>query len=115
MGLQSLSLSLSSTRTIESATLTLPPGGSATNTGAHATASVQKSMLTAENDYVIQYVLRATELGLFSFSTKPSDTLGFFTFMVEPDPSTDTVYRGSPRTPSTGRRNLCEHHLNPGR
>jgi Ca-activated chloride channel homolog len=93
MLLQSLSLSLSSTRTIESAVLAVPMGGMVINTGTHATASYQRSLAKADSDYVFKYVLRSTELGLFSFSTKPSDTLGYFTFMVEPDPSSTDIIR----------------------
>ena len=93
MLLQSLSLTLSSARTIESAVLALPSGGTVINTGTHATASYQRSLARADSDYVFRYELRSTELGLFSFSTKPTDTLGYFTFMVEPDPTTTDIIR----------------------
>lgn len=93
LALQSLALTLSSPRTIESATLTSPSGGSLVNTGNQVTASRQKTAAVADSDYVFQYVLRSTELGLFSFSTKPTDTLGYFMFGVEPDPTTTAIIR----------------------
>ena len=84
---QTLLLSLSSQRTIESISLEQPAGGTTTNSGTEALVTYELNSAAANSDYIVTYSLRATELGLFSYSTRPSDTLGYFTFVVEPNPT----------------------------
>jgi Ca-activated chloride channel homolog len=83
---QSLRLSLSSQRTIETIALKQPFGGFSINLGTTATVEFERDLGLADSNYIISYSLRTTELGLFSYSTRPTDTLGYFTFVVEPDP-----------------------------
>jgi Ca-activated chloride channel homolog len=90
---QTLTFHLSSQRTIESIALRQPAGGTTSNSGDTAVVAFERSSAVADSNYVVAYSLRATELGLFSYSTKPSDTLGYFSFVVEPDPTGSAVIR----------------------
>jgi len=90
---QTLLFSLSSQRTIESIALKQPDGGTTSNSGTEALVTYEKNSTPADLDFVVSFSLRATELGLFSYSTKPSDTLGYFTFVVEPNPEATEVIK----------------------
>ncbi len=89
---QTFTFSLSSQRTIEAINLLTPGGGTTANSGNQALVTFERNLAPADTNYVVSFSLRTTELGLFSFSTKPSDTLGYFTFVVEPSPTgTDVI------------------------
>lgn len=90
---QTLLFSLSSQRTIDTIAVLTPAGGTATSAGTHALAAFERNNAPAESDYAVSYSLRSTELGLFSLSTKPSDSLGYFAFIVEPNPAGTAVIR----------------------
>jgi Ca-activated chloride channel family protein len=90
---QALLFSLSSQRTIDSIAVLAPVGGTTSNAGTHALATFEKNNSPAVSDFVVTYSLRTTELGLFSLSTKPSDSLGYFAFIVEPDPASTDIIR----------------------
>jgi len=90
---QTLLFSLSSQRTIDTIAVLTPAGGTATSTGTHALAAFERNNAPAETDYTVSYSLRSTELGLFSLSTKPSDSLGYFAFIVEPNPASTAIIR----------------------
>ncbi len=68
------------------------------NDGNLAVLSVERLDSPADEDYSVQYSLDLSQLGLFSLSTTPNDTLipdslgGYFAFVVEPDPTeTDVI------------------------
>jgi Ca-activated chloride channel homolog len=90
---QTLQFNLSSQRTIESIGLISPRGGTISNSGNSAVVTFEMNSAPADSNYVVSFSLRATELGLFSFSTKPSDTLGYFCFVVEPNPAETNVIK----------------------
>ncbi len=95
---QSLLLSLSSSRTISSIQLTSHAGAVVTNSGTEATVSYQAMEQQASANYELSYSLSLTELGLFGLSTMLKDSAsvadsidgGYFTFVVEPNPSGTT-------------------------
>jgi len=82
---QKLAFSLTSQRTIESLRLATPSGGIVSQGTNAASLLFERNSRPADTNYIITYALRTTELGLFSFSTKPSDSLGYFTLVVEPN------------------------------
>jgi Ca-activated chloride channel family protein len=91
---QEFNLVLNSARTIENIELLSHIPGNLTNTGNQATLSYIGYESAANADYFVQYSLSLSELGLYSLSTylpdstqKDSFGRGFFTFIVEPDPS----------------------------
>ena len=94
---QTLDLTLSSSRTIESIQL-LSSHDLVTllNTGNSATLQTLTSNAAADEDYRVIYTLSQDELGLFSISTKMDDALlpdnhgGFLMFVAEPDPENTT-------------------------
>ncbi len=90
---QALLFSLSSQRTIETISLDKPFGGTTSNWGDSALVNFALHEAAASSDLIVTFSLRATELGLWSYSTKPSDSLGYFTFVVEPNPSGTDVIR----------------------
>lgn len=94
---QEINVVLNSERTIENIELLSHLATSSENTGNIATLSYLGYELPADADYNIQYSLSLNELGLYSLSTYLPDSLqkdsfgrGFFSFIVEPDPSENT-------------------------
>lgn len=95
VGQQSLSINLHSDRTIESLSLLSHPNSTLTNDGHDATLQLNLINGLAATDYQAKYALSTTELGLWAMSTYldevPDDHgQGFFTMLVEPDPSENT-------------------------
>ncbi len=93
---QSFQLTLYSGRKIESLSMPSHPSATVAATDYQGTASYTLSEQPAEEDYGVEYVLNANDLGLFSFSNFLSDTLGcdtfgngFCAFVVEPNPNPD--------------------------
>jgi Ca-activated chloride channel family protein len=84
-----LSVTLSSQRTIETVQCVSHPQAIIQNTGHSASVELKQLTTLSSIDYLIKYGLSLTELGLFGFSTKLPDSLGYFAFIVEPNP-TDT-------------------------
>jgi hypothetical protein len=68
------------------------------NSGNEADLTFSKTNFSLTQDIIIEYQLNASELGLFDFSTLIPDSIlacdnhgeGFFTLIVEPDPSNNT-------------------------
>lgn len=94
---QQLNLQINSDRTIEEIELLSHSGAEITNNGNNATLIFQEFDKDADVDYFVQYSLSLNELGLFSLSTYLPDSIqkdsygrGFFSFIVEPDPSENT-------------------------
>jgi Ca-activated chloride channel homolog len=89
---QALNVSLHSERTITSLQLLSHPGASISNDGHAATIHYALLNNIADTNYSVRYALSSEELGLWSMSmltTTPPDTYGhgFFSFVVEPEPS----------------------------
>jgi Ca-activated chloride channel family protein len=84
---EQLNVSLSSQRTIETVQCISHNSAVIQNTGHDANLSLKLAAGAASTNYVVKYGLSLTELGLTSFSTKIPDSLGYFTFIVEPNPS----------------------------
>ncbi len=89
---QSLNVSLHSDRTITSFQLLSHTPNSISNTAHDAQMHYLVQNQTAMNNYHLRYALNSEELGLWSMSTmttNPPDTYGhgFFSFIVEPEPS----------------------------
>ncbi|MFH0734890.1 MAG: VWA domain-containing protein [bacterium] len=94
---QELNFSLISDRTIDSIFCTSHTGTTITNNGSHANIYYHKVESPANKNYKINYSLSREELGLAGFSSFLPYTVvpdaygsGFFTFVVEPDPSENT-------------------------
>ncbi len=88
---------LHSDRTIDSLFLTSHSGATITNSGNTAEIYYHTMEASANANYKVNYSLSLSQLGLFGFSTfipenEVPDNLGngFFTFVVEPDPSANT-------------------------
>lgn len=89
---------LHSERTIDWIELLSHSGATVANDGNTATVEWSLPQQPADRDFLLQYELNATELGLFPFSTYLPDSAancddhgqGFFAFIVEPDPSENT-------------------------
>ncbi|HTX19656.1 MAG TPA: VWA domain-containing protein [Bacteroidota bacterium] len=86
-----LSLSLSSQRTIETLQCTSHGTAVVQNTGHDASLTLYLPAGTASTNYVVKYALSLSDLGLYSFSTKIPDSLGYFTFIAEPSPTDSAV------------------------
>jgi Ca-activated chloride channel family protein len=95
---QQFSFYLSSQRKIDSIFVQCSyPISQVSNTGNSAYVSISTEQQEANSNYLITYVLDASQLGLFSYSTfQPQGSLpdslgrGFFSFIAEPDPSVST-------------------------
>ena len=94
---QVLKFSLTSDRTIDSLFCTSHSGASITNNGNQANIYYRKFEAPANKNYKVNYSISRDELGLAGFSTSiPVENVpdyygnGFFTFVVEPDPSDNT-------------------------
>ncbi len=95
---QEINVFLNSERTIDNIELLSHNATNIENNGNSATLKYTGYELPANSDYIIQYSLSLNELGLFSLSTYIPDSLqkdaygrGFFSFIVEPDPSENTA------------------------
>ncbi|MFH0736511.1 MAG: VWA domain-containing protein [bacterium] len=89
---------LHSDRTIESILFTSHTGAAITNDGNNAQIYYNSMETQANTDFSVNYSLSLSQLGLFGFSTFIPDSVvpdnlgsGFFTFVVEPDPSENTT------------------------
>lgn len=92
MPTQSLNVSLHSARTITSFSLLSHTGAAINNTGHDASLHYLATYQPADTNYKVRYALSSEELGLWSMSTmttNPPDNFGhgFFSFIVEPEPS----------------------------
>ncbi|MCF8390351.1 MAG: VWA domain-containing protein [Bacteroidales bacterium] len=94
---QEIYLELISERTIETIELLSHSATESENSGSLASISYIGYELSADADYRIQYSLSLSELGLYSLSTYLPDSIqkddfgrGFFSFIVEPDPTENT-------------------------
>lgn len=90
---QSLDVTLHSDRTIISFGLQSHPGATINNDGHDATLHYTLNNSVANADYNSSYGLSSEELGLWAMSTyldtvPDTEGRGFFTLIVEPDPST---------------------------
>lgn len=88
---------LNSSRTIDAIQLLSHNATQQTNNGNYAYLEYTSSETLPNLNYRVLYTLSLNELGLFSFSTFPPDSLvpdgldnGFFVFVAEPDPSNNT-------------------------
>jgi Ca-activated chloride channel family protein len=90
---QGFAFSLSSQRTITSIDVVSPSGATATNLGSTASAFWSDAGVAASENFVIRYGLNTSQLGLFSYSTRIPDSLGYFLFVAEPDPSSTAIIR----------------------
>ena len=89
---------LISSRTIDWVDLVDQPNEVISNTGNEADLTFTKTNFSLNQDIIIEYQLNASELGLFDFSTFIPDSIlacddhgeGFFTLIIEPDPSSNT-------------------------
>ena len=94
---QQLTFNLTSQRSVLDVLLLSHSGATIANNGNTASLSYEASELPLTTDYHVQYALSQEELGLFGFSTWFPDSLvvdeagqGFFTFVAEPDASSNT-------------------------
>jgi len=92
---QSLNVDITSTRQITSLSLVTPSNGITEFTNNHGSCHYAVNNASANTNYHMQYSLALNELGLWSFSTEMDSVPdfygnGFFTFIVEPDPSNNT-------------------------
>ncbi|HAP36190.1 MAG TPA: hypothetical protein DCQ28_09715, partial [Bacteroidetes bacterium] len=85
---QIINFSVKSQRTIDSITSLNHSGSVIQNSGNSASIVWKKIEGYADANYQFRYTLRSTELGLFSLSTNLPDSLGYFAFIVEPNPNT---------------------------
>ena len=89
---------LISSRTIDWVDLVGQPDEVISNSGNEADLTFSKTNFLLNQDIIIEYQLNASELGLFDFSTFIPDSIlacddhgeGFFTLIIEPDPSNNT-------------------------
>lgn len=89
---------LNSQRTIESIELVSHAGSIVTNNSNTASVEWTATEQLADQNYYLEYVLDADQLGIFPFSTYQADSTiicddygrGYFAFIVEPDPSENT-------------------------
>ncbi|MBT7463992.1 MAG: VWA domain-containing protein [Bacteroidetes bacterium] len=95
---QQINVTLNSERTIENIELVSHSPAEIDNTGNLAMLYWTGYNSPASNDYMMHYNLNLNELGLFSLSTYLPDSIqkdsygrGFFSFIVEPDPSDNTA------------------------
>ncbi|KAA3612981.1 MAG: VWA domain-containing protein [Calditrichaeota bacterium] len=95
---QELNFTLKSERTITLVNLLNLTPDLLFNDGHSANIEYKKAESVADFDYNVEYSLSLDELGLFSMSTFLADSTvpdeygnGFFTFIVEPDPSDNTT------------------------
>ncbi|MBE0551193.1 MAG: VWA domain-containing protein [Ignavibacterium sp.] len=95
--IQEFRFTLNSSRTIDAILLLSHSATQQTNSGNYAYLEYTSSETLADLNYKVLYTLSLSELGLFSFSTFPPDSLvpdgldnGFFVFVAEPDPSNNT-------------------------
>lgn len=84
---QYISFSINSQRTIDSVKSLNHSGATIQNSGKLASIFWKRIEGLADAQYHFRYTLRATELGLFSLSTNLPDSLGYFAFIVEPNPN----------------------------
>ncbi|MBK7499739.1 MAG: VWA domain-containing protein [Ignavibacteriales bacterium] len=94
---QEFRFTLNSSRTIDAILLLSHNATQQTNNGNYAYLEYTSSETLPNLNYKVLYTLSLNELGLFSFSTFPPDSLvpdgldnGFFVFVAEPDPSNNT-------------------------
>jgi Ca-activated chloride channel homolog len=94
---QEFRFALNSSRTIDAILLLSHNATQQTNNGNYAYLEYTSSETLPNLNYKVLYTLSLNELGLFSFSTFPPDSLvpdgldnGFFVFVAEPDPSNNT-------------------------
>lgn len=94
---QEFRFTLNSSRTIDTILLLSHNATQQTNNGNYAYLEYTSSETLPNLNYKVLYTLSLNELGLFSFSTFPPDSLvpdgldnGFFVFVAEPDPSNNT-------------------------
>jgi len=93
-----INYNLVSSRTIDWVDLIDETNEVVTNSGNEASLTFSKNNYVLNNDIIIEYQLNPQELGLFDLSTFIPDSLldcddhgeGFFTLIVEPDPSNNT-------------------------
>jgi hypothetical protein len=83
---QTFSFSVNSQRTIDSIKSLSHTGAIIQNTGNTAMVIWKNIEGFADQNYLIRYTLRTSELGLFSMSTNLPDSLGYFAFIAEPNP-----------------------------
>lgn len=84
---QLINFSINSQRTIDSVKSINHTGATINNSGTSASINWKKVENVADANYQFRYTLRSTELGLFSLSTNLPDSLGYFAFIVEPNPN----------------------------
>lgn len=87
----SFSLTLTSERTIGKIASSSHPTLLTTNTGAVATISGSADNTLLTKSIAVNYSLSLAQLGMFGHSTVHTDSLGYFTFVVEPDPTATAV------------------------
>lgn len=94
---QSFQFDLASLRTIEYVGLQSHTATTQDISEYAASLTYQSENEAASDNYLVEYSLSLSELGLFGFSTLLADTLapdrgegGFFVFVAEPDPSENT-------------------------
>lgn len=87
----SFSLTLTSERTIGTIASTSHSSLSSTNSGGVATISGSNDKTLLTKSIAVNYSLSLAQLGMFGHSTVHTDSLGYFAFVVEPDPSTTAV------------------------
>lgn len=97
MNNQEFKFTLNSSRTIDAIQLLSHTATQQINSGNYAYLEYSATEVPANTNYKVLYSLSLDELGLFSFSTFPPDSLvpdsldnGFFVFVAEPDPSGNT-------------------------
>ena len=95
--LQRFDFTLVSARTITAISLLSNSAASSSNSGNTATITYSAENSAANKNYSLTYSLSLNQLGLFSLSTRLPDSLvpdkrgsGYFLFVAEPDPSTNT-------------------------
>lgn len=84
---QIFSFTVSSQRTIDSIRSLNHTDMTLMHSAAVSSASWKRIEGAVDKDYRIRYSLRLTELGLFSMSTNLPDSLGYFAFIAEPNPT----------------------------
>ncbi len=84
---QQIGFIINSQRTIDSIKSLNHTGAAIQNSGTAASIDWKKIEGVADANYLFRYTLRSTELGLFSLSTNLPDSLGYFAFIVEPNPN----------------------------
>ncbi|MDP1676356.1 MAG: VWA domain-containing protein [Bacteroidota bacterium] len=84
---QYINFSINSQRTIDSVTSLNHSGAIIQNSGNLASIIWKKIEGLANANFQFRYTLRSTELGLFGLSTNLPDSLGYFAFIIEPNPN----------------------------